>query len=166
MPGSSSHFEKIAEDELVVMLRWRQVKVARLSEALEAITGVSDVTTSLWETSLRAEGPIETGDGFYIHRFNRYLSADIDQVVSLNDQIWETWEPFWGGQVLGLFHELDEVDQSNGITRLMRLIWYRDMEHWLETREIWREPDSMELIIERLAFRLDDEVSSGNLQPQ
>ena len=46
VPGSSSQFEKIAEDELVVMLRWRQVKVARISEALEAITDVSDVTTS------------------------------------------------------------------------------------------------------------------------
>ena len=165
VPGSSEHFEEIGEDKLVVMLRWNKAKTALLSETLEAINGVGGVTTSLWEITLRAEGPIETGDGFYLFRFNRFLSADIDEAVYLNERVWETWEPFWGGQVIGLFHELDEVDQANGVTRLMRLIWYRDLDHWLETRQAWLEPISWEFALQRIALQLDNEAWSGTLQP-
>jgi hypothetical protein len=165
-PGSSDLFEEIADDKLVVMLRWKKIKIERLAEELGAMTGVSEVTTSLWEVSLRAEeGPIETGTGFYIHRFNRYLSEDVDEVLSLSEQAWVTWEPFWGAEVVGVWSDLDEVDAANGITRQMRIAWYRDMEHWQETREFWREPDSFELFIERAALELDNEAWSGNLQP-
>ena len=163
---SNNDFEQIAEDKLVVMLRWNKVKTVRLFEELEAMTGVSDVTTSLFELSLRGgDGSIETGTGFYIHRFERYLSEDVDEVLSLSEQAWVTWEPFWGGKVLGVWRDLEKVDESNGITRLMRIAWYRDYEHWQETREFWREPDSFELFLERLALRLDDESWSGSLQP-
>lgn len=160
-------FEEIAEDKLVVMLRWKEVNAARLAEELGAMTGVSDVATSLWEASLRGdEDPIQTGTGFYIIRFNRYLSEDIDQVLSLTEQAWVTWEPFWGGIVPGVWRDLDEVDKSNGVTRLMRITWYRDKDHWLETRQAWLEPESFELFIERAALELDDDGWSGNLQPR
>lgn len=163
---SSNDFEEIAEDKLVVMLRWRNVNTQLLAEKLEAMTGVSGVTTTLWNVCLRGgEGPIETGAGFYIHRSNRYLSADVDHVLSLNEQAWVTWEPFWEAEAVGVWCNLDEVDQSNGVTQLMRIAWYRDMEHWQETREFWLEPNSLEIFIERLSIELDDESLSGNLQP-
>ena len=163
---SGNDFDEIAEDKLVVMLRWRKVLTRRLAEEFEAMTGVSDVTTTLWEVSLRAEeGPIETGTGFYIHRFETYLSADVDQVLSLSEQAWVTWEPFWDAKAVGVWRNLDEVDQSNGITQLMRIAWYRDMENWQETREFWLEPDSFLIFIERASLQLDQEGWSANLQP-
>jgi hypothetical protein len=162
---SSNDFEEIAENKLVVMLRWEKINTTVLAEELGAMTNVSDVATSLWEVSLRGgEGPIETGPGFYIHRFNRYLSEDVDQVLSLSEQAWETWEPFWDAKALGVWRDLDEVDESNGVTRLMRIAWYRDMEHWQETREFILDPDSFERFIERVALQLDDESWSANLQ--
>lgn len=159
-------FDEIAEDKLVVMLRWDEVKTIPLAEQLRTMTGVSDVITSLWEVSLRAEeGPIETGSGFYIHRFNRSLSENVNQVLSLSEQAWVTWEPFWGAETVGVWRDLDEVDSANGITRLMRIAWYRDMEHWLETREFLLEPESAQLFFERFALQLDDEGWSANLPP-
>ena len=163
---SNEVFEEIAEDKLVLMLRWKRVKTELLSNELEAMTGVSEVMTSLWEVSLRAgDGPLETGPGFYIHRFEKYLSADVDEVLSLSEQAWETWEPFWGGKVVGVWRDQDEVDESNGITRLMRITWYRDLEHWQETREAWLEPESFELLMERAALQLDGESWSADIQP-
>lgn len=162
----NNDFEEIAEDKLVVMLRWKKVKTNRLSEELETMTGVSDVTTTLWELIVRGgEGPIETGTGFYIHRSNRSLSEDVDEVISLSEQAWITWEPFWKAKTVGVWRNLDEVDQSNGVTQLMRIAWYRDMEHWQETRQVGLEPNSLYLFIDRLALQLDDETWSANVQP-
>jgi hypothetical protein len=164
-PASKEEFEEIAEENLVLMLRWKKIKNTLLADELESMTGVSNVATSFWEVSLRGgEGPIETGPGFYIHRFNRYLNEDVDEVLSLSEQSWETWEPFWEAKVVGVWSELNEVDQSNGITRLMRIAWYRDMEHWQDTREFWREPESFKLFIERAALQLDDESLSAHLE--
>jgi hypothetical protein len=162
---SSNDFEEIAENKLVVMLRWEKINTTVLAEELGAMTNVSDVATSLLEVNLRGgDGPIETGPGFYIHRFNRYLSEDVDQVLSLNEQAWVTWEPFWGGKVVGVWRDQDEVDESNGITRLTRIVWYQDKEHWQETRDAWLEPDSFEVFIERISIQLDDESWSAKLQ--
>jgi hypothetical protein len=166
VPESSNEFDEIAEDKLVVMLRWGRVDTSLLADEFGAMSGVSDVTTSLWEVILRGgEGPIETGPGFYIHRFDRYLSEDIDQVLSLTEQAWVTWEPFWGGEVIGVWRDLDEVDEANGITRLMRMTWYRDLEHWQETREFLLEPDSFELMFQREVLGLERDAWSANLQP-
>jgi len=162
---SNNNFDEIAKDKLVVMLRWKDAKTERLSEALDAMSDVSNVTTTLWELDLRGgEGPIETGAGFYIHRFNRSLSTDVEQVLSLSQQAWVTEEPFWGVKVVGVWRNQDEVDESNGLTQLMRIVWYQDMEHWQETRDFAREPNSLELFIQRAALLLDDESWSANLQ--
>ena len=166
VPELGNDFDEIAENKLVVMLRWRTVLPSRLAEELAAMTSVSNVTTTLWEVSVRAgEGPIETGTGFYIHRFETYLSADVDQVLSLSEQAWATWEPFWDAKAVGVWRNLDEVDQSNGITQLMRIAWYRDLEHWQETRQFLLDPDSFQVFIERAALQLDTEGWSANLQP-
>jgi hypothetical protein len=166
-PDSSSTFAEIADDKLVVMLRWKKIETTRLAEELESMTGVSNVMTSLWEASLRGgEGPLEVDSGFYIHRFNRYLNDDTNHVLSLNEQAWVTWEPFWEAKVLGVWRELNAVDESNGITRLVRIAWYRDMEHWQETREFWRDPDSFEIFVERAELQLDDDTWSAILQPR
>ena len=50
--------------------------------------------------------------------------------------------------------DLDEVDKSNGIARLMRIAWYRDKDHWLETRQAWLEPVSAELFARELYYNL------------
>ena len=163
---SDNVLEEIAEENLVVMLRWKEVNATRLAEELGAMTGVSNVTTTLWEVNLRGgEGPVETGAGFYIHRFNRYLSEDVDEVLYLSEQAWVTWEPFWNAETVGVWRDLNEVDKSNGITRLMRIAWYRDMEHWQETRQFWLEPESLNFFAERALLELDDESWSASLQP-
>ncbi len=158
---------EIAEDKLVVMLRWKEVKATRLSDELGAMNGVTHVATSMWELSLRGgDGAIETGTGFYIHRFNRYLSENVDEVLDLSEQAWVTSEPYWENKVVGVWRNLDEVEASNGITQLMRIAWYRDWNHWQVTRDIFQEPESAELFIQRFTLQLDDEGWSANLQPR
>jgi hypothetical protein len=48
----------------------------------------------------------------------------------------------------------------------MRIAWYRDYEHWQETREFWREPESFELFIQRAALTLEQEGWSADVQVQ
>ncbi len=165
--NTNNNLTEIAEDKLVVMLRWKEVKATTLSDELSAMDGVTNIATSMWEVSLRgSDDAIETGTGFYIHRFNRYLSENVDDALDLSEQAWVTSEPYWENQVVGVWRNLDAVDESNGITQLLRIAWYRDWNHWQDTRDIYQEPESAEIFIQRFFLQIDDEGWSGNLQPR
>jgi hypothetical protein len=162
---AGNDFERIAEDELVIMLRWESADTGALARELAAMEGVSEVSSSLWEAALRGgKGALDSGSGFYVLRLNRYLNEHVDKALALSQQAWTTWEPFWDAEVPGVWRELDDVERSNGITRLMRIAWYRDREHWRKTRAFWLEPESLRLSVEQSALHLDDEGWSGSLQ--
>jgi hypothetical protein len=145
-------FSEISEDKIVVMLSWAQVDAELLTTELEALAGASEVDTSLWEASLRGGEPLPTGEGFYIHRFNRYQTEDVDQVLSLSERAWVTWEPFWEAKAIAVWRDLEEED---GLAHLLRIAWYRDLQHWDDTRDGLREPDSAVLFLERRLLEVD-----------
>jgi hypothetical protein len=64
---SSDNFVEIAEDKVVVMLRWASIDTQLLATELESLPGASHVETSLFEVSLRAVGNVvSTGPLFDI----------------------------------------------------------------------------------------------------
>ena len=144
-------FSEISEDKIVVMLSWAQVDAELLTTELEALAGASEVDTSLWEASLRGDEPLPTGEGFYIHRFNRYQTEDVDQVLSLTERAWVTWEPFWEAKPIAVWRDLEE---EGGLAHLLRIAWYRDLQHWDDTRDAVREPDSALLFAQRRALEV------------
>ena len=153
-------FSEIAEDKIVVMLSWVQVDTELLAMELEALVGASQVDTSLWEASLRGDEPLPTGQGFYIHRFNRYRTEDVEEALSLSEQAWVTWEPTFGTEVVGVWRDLEEKD---GLTRLLRIAWYSDLANWVETRDFARDPESFALFARRKALEVDDDGWSASL---
>jgi hypothetical protein len=158
---SSDNFVEIAQDKVVVMLRWTSVDTQLLATELESLPGASHVETSLFEVSLRAVGNVvSTGPGFYIHRFNRYNGDDADKVLSLSEQAWATWEPTFEAEAVGVWRDLNE---SDGLTRFLRIAWYRDLAHWQETREFAQDPDSLAFFLQRLQLQVDDESWSASL---
>ena len=153
-------FSEIAEDQVVVMLSWARIDTDLLADELESVAGASSVETSLYEASLRGDEPLSTGPGFYIHRFNRYGTEDVNEVLSLSEQAWVTWEPTFDAKAVGVWRDLQEED---GLTRLLRIAWYEDLEHWEETRDFERDLDSFVLFAQRAALQEDDEAWSAGL---
>jgi hypothetical protein len=153
-PAAEQHerFSEISADKILVMLSWVQVDTELLTTELEALAGASQVDTSLWEVALRGEEPLATGQGFYVHRFNRTLIEDADQWLSLSEQSWVTSEPFWKNEIVGAWRDLEEED---GLAHLLRIAWYRDLEHWIDSRDCLAEPVSCNLWIERGVLEVD-----------
>ena len=146
-------FPEISEDKIVVMLSWVQVDTELLTMELEALAGASQVDTSLWEASLRGDEPLPTGQGFYIHRYNRYQTEDVDQVLSLTERSWVTWEPYWEAKAIAVWRDLQEED---GLAHLLRIAWYPDLQHWIDTRDALQEPVSAALFAERRLLEVDE----------
>lgn len=113
---------------------------------LEALADASQVETSLWKAGLRGDEP-PPGPGFYIHRFEPYGTEDIDEALSLSERIWATYEPAFGTKTVGTWLNLEEQD---GVTLTVRITWYEDLDHWYESRDTERDPESRELINERI----------------
>ena len=42
-----------------------------------------------------------------------------------------TWDPFWEAKAIGVWRDLEEED---GLAPLLRIAWYRDLQHWDDTR--------------------------------
>lgn len=147
-PQQDERFPEIAEDKIVVMLSWAQIDTELLAMELEALANASQVETSLWKAGLRGNEP-PPGPGFYIHRFEPYGTEDIDEVLSLSEQIWVTYEPAHGTKSVGTWLNLEEKD---GVTLTVRIAWYEDLDHWFASRDFGKDPASQEKIFERTAL--------------
>ena len=109
-----------------------------LDDALSAVEGVTAVTTLTYDPLYLADGlQVPTGRGFYVHREERYRPEDAPEAVRLSRAAWETWEPAWGTVVTGVFQERGEPAD---VARLVRIVWYRDFQHWVTIRQ--GEPES------------------------
>lgn len=155
-----ARFSEISEDKIVVMLSWAQIDTELLTTELEALARASQVDTSIWEASLRGEEPLPTGQGFYTHSFNRTRLEDADQWLSLSEESWVTSEPYWKNEVIGVWRDLEVEDR---LAHFLRIAWYRDLQHWIDSREFWLEPVSLNLWIERGLLEVDDAKSVASL---
>ena len=148
-------FAGLSETQLALMLSWPEAGVAAevLDAAIAALDGVAAVHTRTLVPLYLAEGlHVPTGQGFYVHREERYQPADVGEAVRLSEEAWETWEPAWGTRVTGLYRERpDSSDQA----RLLRIVWYPSHQRWIETREFDLDPESRERFIARRQLHLE-----------
>ena len=152
--GARTPFTPLGEAQLGLMLAWpgQGVQVEVLDSALIALDGVRAVTTRTFDPIYLAAGlRVPTGRGFYIHRESRYRAEDVLEVVRLSEEAWETFEPAFGARVTGLFSE--RID-SDDVARLLRIVWYRSLEGWLESRGN-DDPESRRRFIERNRLALE-----------
>lgn len=80
-----------------------------------------------------------TGAGFYVHREELYHPLDVNKAVRLSQEAWETWEQAFGTRVTGLFREQSDSVEA---ARLLRIVWYRSFEGWLDSRNGARDPEA------------------------
>ena len=135
-------FEGLTPKQVVLMAAWPdgRVDAARLDSGLKSLDGITAVHTEVLESIYLAGGlSVPTGTGFYVHREELYRPSDVDEVVRLSREAWRTWEPAWGTRVVGLFRKRVASSET---ARLLRIAWYRDFEHWTETRQVSRDPES------------------------
>ena len=148
-------FAGLSDTQLALMLSWPEAGVGAevLDAAITALDGVAAVHTRTLVPLYLAEGlHVPTGQGFYVHREERYQPADVGEAVRLSEEAWETWEQAWGTRVTGLYRERpDASDQA----RLLRIVWYPSHERWIETREVDLDPESRERFIARRQLQLE-----------
>jgi len=152
--GARTPFTPLGEAQLGLMLAWsgQGVQVEVLDSALMDLDGVEAVTTRTFDPIYLAAGlRVPTGPGFYIHRESRNRAEDVADVVRLSEEAWETFELTFGARVTGLFRERTDSDD---VARLLRIVWYRSLEGWLESRGN-RDPESRQRFMERNRMRLE-----------
>ena len=146
-------FAGLGDEQLGVMLAWPEadLDVQALDDALSAVEGITAVATLTYDPLYLADGlQVPTGRGFYVHREERYQPEDAPEAVRLSRAAWETWEPAWGTIVAGVFQERGEPAD---VARLVRIVWYRDFQHWVTTRQ--GEPESRRFFRARSELQLE-----------
>ena len=146
-------FAGLSDAELGLMLAWPEaaVDLDALDDALSKLGGVGAVTTRAYDPLYLSDGlRVPTGRGFYVHREERYRPEDAPEAVRLSRAAWETWEPAWGTIVTGVFQERGEPAD---VARLVRIVWYRDFQHWVTTRQ--GEPESRRFFRARSELQLE-----------
>ena len=153
------NFTEISDSRVVVMLAWAEVETELLAAEFGALADVSTVQTRLWEPSLRGdERP--PGPGFYVHRFEQYPTEDLDEALSLSESAWVTSEPTFENLVVGVWQELEVND---GLVWTVRIAWYEDLNHWYDSRNFARDPESFLKFAQRALLQVDDEPWSASL---
>ena len=135
-------FAGLTPKQLVVMAAWLggRVDSATIDSGLRSLAGVAAVRTDVLDALHLPGGvSVSTGTGLYVHREELYRPSDVDAVVRLSREAWVTWEPAWGARVVGLFRKRDASSET---ARLLRIAWYRDFDHWSETRQFGKDPES------------------------
>lgn len=158
-------FERLGPNELLVMIAWpdgaAESPSDRTDRALNALDEVIQSRTRVFRSTVRPEHVRElTRPGFYVHRLNKFAADDINTVIRLSVEAWQTFEPTFGAEVVGLFRETPDRD---GQAQMLRIAWYRSYEGWQESRMFGRDPSSLERFRERGALQLDSEGFAGAL---
>ena len=150
-------FGGLTDTELVLMMAWPEASPGEqpsiVDAAINALATVVSVRTRVFEPTVVPNGlDIPSGQGFYVHRANKYRAEDVDRAVQLSKEAWGTFEPTFGAQVTGLFRERPDHD---GVAQMLRIVWYRSYEAWQESRQFGRDPESLRRFRERGQLELD-----------
>ncbi len=95
---------------------------------------VTIVDSLLMTPTVRPEGkaPCDV-PGLYVFRFFEVATADVEEVVALSRQAWETFENAenYQSEPQGLFRPADESIESG---RMLLVTWYDGLESWQTSR--------------------------------
>ena len=158
-------FERLGPNELLVMIAWpddgAESPSGLTDRALSALDEVVQSRTRVFRSTVRPERVRElTRPGFYVHRLNKFAADDVNTVIRLSVEAWQTFEPTFGAEVVGLFREVPDRD---GQAQMLRIAWYHSYEGWQESRMFGRDPSSLERFRERGALEIDSEGYAGAL---
>lgn len=158
-------FERLGPNELLVMIAWPDESVdapsGRADRALTVLDEVVRVRTRLFRSTVRPERVSELSrPGFFVHRLSTFAPEDINTVIRLSVEAWQTFEPTFGAEVIGLFRETPDRD---GTAQMLRIAWYRSYEGWQESRMFGRDPSSLERFRARGELQIDSEGYAGAL---
>jgi len=143
-------FAGLMQNQIVVMLAWPSTSAEQINsfnEALQSRSELRVLSSRLFDAIYLPEGlRVPTGEGFYVHREEKYSQDHVSDAVRLSKEAWVTWEPHWGVKVIGLFRELGETTE---LDNLNRIVWYPSHAAWLETRNFTEDPESAARFRER-----------------
>ena len=154
MPESAP-FEGLSESQLILMATWpeQDPQFSTLDSTLAALDGISEVKSQVLVPIYLAQGlTVPTEAGFYVHREELYHPRDVDEVVRLSTEAWDTWESTFGTRVTGLFRQ--SGDPGN-VARLLRIVWYRSYDGWVDSRDPERDPEARRRFAARQLLQLD-----------
>ena len=154
MPDSAP-FEGLTATQLALMAAWpdQDIQISALDATLTALDGVSRVTTNILIPIYLAESlAVPTEAGFYVHREELYHPLDVNEAVRLSQEAWETWESTFGTRVTGLFREQSD---SVEVAHLLRIVWYRSFDGWLDSRDAARDPEARRRFAARRLLQLE-----------
>jgi hypothetical protein len=97
-------FERLGPTELLVMVAWPddipESPTGLTDRALNALEEVIQARTRVFRSTVRPQRVHElTRPGFYVHRLNRFAPDDINTVIRLSMEAWQTFEPTFGAEV-------------------------------------------------------------------
>ena len=142
-------FDEITESQVAVLLRWKSVDEDALAAELGRLSGVSAIDTSSYVPGhLFDEEENTAGQGFYLQRWSTCLPEDVDEVLSLNAEIADIFVPLAGVHLFGTLVDLEEKD---GLARILRIVRYDSADHWWMTR-IVDDPRLGPLVVEQNAL--------------
>ena len=148
-------FEGLGESQLALMFAWsgQEPPLSILDSTLAALDGISEVKTDVLVPIYLAEGlTVPTGAGFYVHREELYQPRDVDEVVRLSTEAWDTWESTFGTRVTGLFRQ---SGNPGNVARLLRIVWYRSYDGWVDSRDAERDPEARRRFAARRLLQLE-----------
>ena len=151
----SAPFEGLGESQLALMVAWsgQDPPFSTLDSTLAALDGISEVKTDILVPIYLAEGlRVPTDAGFYVHREEIYQPRDVDEVVRLSTEAWATWESTFGTRVTGLFRQ---SGNPGNVARLLRIVWYRSYDGWVDSRDRERDPEAQRRFAARRLLQLD-----------
>ena len=154
MPDSAP-FEGLTATQLALMAAWpdQDIQISALDATLTALDGVSRVTTNILIPIYLAESlAVPTEAGFYVHREELYHPLDVNEAVRLSQEAWKTWESTFGTRVTGLFREQSD---SIEVASLLRIVWYRSFDGWLDSRDAARDPEARRRFAARRLLQLE-----------
>jgi hypothetical protein len=88
--------------------------------------------------------------GIYVFRWFDVLNKDVDEIASLSEQAWVSFEGDFDSQIQGLFALQDRQDDKG---RMLLLTWYRNLTVWQDSRAPSKE--AMNLFIKRHALTIE-----------
>lgn len=139
----------LASNQLVLMTHWEHPKdaVATIEQTLSALDVVDafehrqTVSTARPKTSQPPTRP-----GTYVHRTFDLDPANVEEIVDLSAEAWDTFEAIFEVEVIGFF--LTEPHRD-GVAQLMLLNWYSSLAGWEASREFDRDPLSKRRFLRR-----------------
>ena len=79
---------------------------------------------------------MRTKEGLYVFRWFDVNNRDVDEIVKLSDEAWNSFEEGFDSEIQGLFAE---ADRSNKQGKMLLLTWYRDFSVWEASRRPSKE---------------------------